>query len=353
MWGKKPVILLGHGARGASIEKLLSLGVPILTSWQVKDLVDNHHDLYFGSPGIYGQRMANKVLYESDQVLALGNRLSIWNTGHDKLNKDVTMVDLDCFEAERYKHIQADVGAFVATLEPADVPEWVQACRGWKRLYPLVEACHADGEFINSYRFVDALHKYLRPDEVIVTDMGTALVTAHQVLKLKPPQRLMTSGGLGEMGCALPAAIGASFARGKGEVLCLHCDGGMMMNLQELQTIVHHKLPIKIIVFRNDSYLMIRHTQKLAGQPETGIAKDSGVSFPDYRKLAHAWGMMAADLRTWDEFDALMPQFFGAKEPALIQFWMQPDQRLVPKLDPIYVDGKPTSPRFCDMTPEP
>jgi acetolactate synthase-1/2/3 large subunit len=186
---------------------------------------------------------------------------------------------------------------------------------------------------------------------VIVTDMGTPHICAHQVLRLKPPQRLMSSGGLGEMGCGLPAAIGASFARDKGEVLCLVGDGGMMLNLQELATIVHHRLPIKIIVFSNDGYGMIKKTQERAGQMHVAVDKASGVSMPSFRALAHAWGMAACDVRTWKEFNRAMPVLFGSREPSLVEYHMDPDQPMVPKLDPVYVDGKATSPRFCDLSP--
>jgi acetolactate synthase-1/2/3 large subunit len=196
-----------------------------------------------------------------------------------------------------------------------------------------------------------ALQEYLRPDEVIVTDMGTAHICANQVLKLAPPQRLISSGGLGEMGCGLPLAIGASYARDRGEVLCMVGDGGMMMNLQELQTIIQHQLRIKIIVFSNDGYLMIKHTQRVAGDEYAGVNAATGVSCPSFRALAQTMGMAACDVRTWDDFSRAIPQLFYARGPALVEFHMHPEQPLVPRLDPIYVDGKPVSPRFCDMSP--
>ena len=126
---------------------------------------------------------------------------------------------------------------------------------------------------------MDRLNAHLKPDQIIVTDMGTALLSGHQILRIKSGQRLMTSLGLGEMGYGLPAAIGVSFARNRGEVLCLNCDGGMMMNLQELQTIAHHQLPVKIIIFNYDGYLMIKHTQKaVLGGRYSGTDKKSGVT---------------------------------------------------------------------------
>ncbi len=154
--------------------------------------------------------------------------------------------------------------------------------------------------FMNSYRFMERMNKDIADNEIIVTDMGTALLSAHQVLDIKPPQRLMTSTGLGEMGFGLPAAIGASFGANKQQVLCLNCDGGMMMNLQELQTIVHHELPIKIVIFNNDGYLMIKNSQKsLFDGRYTCSDKKSGVTCPDYTKLGKAFGFETYQLHNW------------------------------------------------------
>jgi acetolactate synthase-1/2/3 large subunit len=153
------------------------------------------------------------------------------------------------------------------------------------------------------------------------------------------------------MGCALPAAIGASFARDKGEVLCLHCDGGMMLNLQELQTIAHHGLPVKIIVFSNDGYLMIKHTQTGAGMAFSGVDKASGVSCPDFRLVAQAFGIASAQVRSWGDWERVIPWAMGYEGPALVEIFTDPKQRLVPKLDPIYIDGRPTSPEFWDLSP--
>jgi acetolactate synthase-1/2/3 large subunit len=328
----KPVALLGAGASQADLERILSWQVPILSSWQAADRLDNNHPLYFGRPGIYGQRAANHILWEASHVCPVGTRMAIWNVGYEGVPKEKLVEGL---AAAPY--------------------EWLAHCKDLRTMHPWLEpGTHDDTpSFINSYRFTAALQQYLRPNEVIVTDMGTPLICAHQVLKLCPPQRIMTSGGLGEMGCALPAAIGASFARGRGEVLCLHADGGMMLNLQELQTIVHYKLPIKIIVYRNEAYLMLRHTQRVAGMEESGIGPTSGVSFPDFRALAHSLGMLACDVRTWDDFKKAIYWFFACPEPALIQYWMDPYQPLVPKLDPVVQpDGTKTSPEFWDLSPK-
>lgn len=359
-WSDRPVILLGNGARGADIRSLLEIGVPVLTSWQSKDMVDNSHPMYFGSPGVYGQRIANKVLHEADMIVAIGNRMAIWNVGYEGPRPDqyVVMVDVDPYEAEKFRNadwIKQDAISFANELRgPRPVrSEWYGMCDGWRSQYPVVESpAHDDKDgFINSYRFMDALQKHLRRDEVIVTDMGTAHICAAQVLRLKPPQRFISSGGLGEMGCGLPMAVGASFARGKGEVLCMVGDGGIMMNLQELQTIVHHELPIRIIVFRNDGYLMIKHTQDTAGAAYSSVDTATGVSCPDFVEVARSFGIPACDVHSWEDFNREIEWFTRAKAPVLMEYHMAPNQPLVPKLNPIFVDGKATSPRFDQMSP--
>lgn len=355
-WSSKPVILLGAGARGADIEKLLSIGVPVLTSWQAKDMVDSRHLYYFGSPGIYGQRVANKVLHNADMVLSLGNRLAIWNVGYDGIRKDQRLVQVELDAAEIKKDAEAivqDVLAFVESLPPerVDCRDWFVQCREWAKEFPEIEKAHDDTGYINSYRFVASLEQYLLKDEVIVTEMGAALCSAHQVLRLRPPQRIMTSGGLGEMGCGLPAAIGASFARNKGPVLCLSTDGGLMMNIQELQTIVHHQLPIRIIVFNNSGYGMLKQTQEKAGMMLSGVNEQTGVSFPNFRHVAQAFGISAGEVREWDDFYRIVPSMMATPKPFLIDYIMDPDQQFIPKLDPIYVNGKPTGGPFDRMSP--
>jgi acetolactate synthase-1/2/3 large subunit len=177
------------------------------------------------------------------------------------------------------------------------------------------------------------------------------LCSAHQVLRLRPPQLLMTSGGLGEMGCGLPAAIGAAFARPGKRVICLSTDGGMMMNLQELQTIVHHWLPVKIIVFNNAGYGMLKQTQKNARMALSGVDADTGVSFPDYRRLATSFGITAAEVAGWDDFHRLLPAMLSVDGPTLIDYRMDPNQPLLPKLGYEIVNGQQRYARFDDMSP--
>lgn len=361
----RPVILLGHGIRAAGAAhlapRLLDLGVPVLASWQAKDLVDNSHPLFMGCPGIYGNRAANLALHNASEVLAIGNRLAIWNVGYEGIRGDqaLTIVSLDDAEAMRYPKttfVREDCRKFLeraAIAQPDDISDWLAQCAHWEKEHPWVEdGTHDDADgYINSYRFFAELNRHLRDDAVIAIDCGAACSSAFQVMEVKPPQRILSSGGLGEMGCGLPAAIGASFARDRGEVICIVGDGAMMLNLQELQTIVHHNLPVKIIVCRNDGYLMIKHTQRMAKMGMAGVDEKTGVSLPRFQQLAFSFGIPAASVRTWADFVNAVPMWLANKGPALIEYHMSPLQKIAPKLDPIYVNDKATSPRFDQMSP--
>lgn len=360
-YSDRPVILLGQGARAAGVDcsPLMTLGIPVLTSWLAKDLVSNWHPMYCGSTGVYGNRLANKVLWEADCVIAIGNRLSIWNVGYSGLRKDQRLVMVDCEQPDelRPQEYYPDIKQFIEKLLAHGIfrKTWRDQCAQWKQRYPFLEAgTHDDANgYINSFRFTHALQQYLKPDSIIITDNGCCMVPAFSVLNLEPPQRIISSGGIGEMGCGLPMAIGASFARNKGEVLVLAGDGGMMMNLHELQTIVHHNLPIKIIVYANEGYLMIKHSQNALGAKRSGVDTDSGVSCPNFSDIADAFQIDNAEIKTWSAFNKVMPGFFNyTNRPALIEYRMDPEQFCGPKLQPIVsADGSVSSPEFWDVSP--
>ncbi len=373
---KRPVLWLGHGIRLAKGEALVKplvekVGAPTLVSWAGIDMIDSDHPLVYGRAGVYGQRNANFTLQNADLVVAIGTRLAIPQIGYDlsELARQAkfVVVDIDGIEllklgARAEIAICADAKVFIEALLKeqglrGDFSDWIKRCDQYRLDYPWVDPKrgHADSVgYINSYAFMERLNAHFKPDQIVTTDMGTALLSGHQVLKTKDGQRLLTSTGLGEMGYGLPAAMGASFARDKGEVLCLNCDGGMMMNLQELQTVIHHQLPIKIIVFDNDGYLMIKHTQKaLFGQtPYVGTTRASGVSCPDFTKIAQAFDMPSFEIRTWDDFDKVIPAFQALQGPAICVVTMDPEQPFVPKQSvATQADGSLVSPPLEDLSP--
>jgi acetolactate synthase-1/2/3 large subunit len=373
---RRPLLWLGVGVRmaGAAAEILQivdSLGVPVLVTWSAVDLLPSGHPLVVGSAGVYGQRAANFILQSSDCLVAIGTRLAIPQVGYDvqelaRAAQSITVVDIDPTELrkypERFRHpVCADAADFLRELHRqhsatplGPLVDWRGWCDGVRQRFPWVGPEHADKDgYINSYSFMERLAGLMKADQVVVTDMGTALLSGHQSLPIQPPQRLITSQGLGEMGFGLPGAIGASVARDRGEVLCLNCDGGMMMNLQELQTVVHYRLPIKTVIFNNDGYLMIKHTQKaiLKGR-YSGTDARSGVSCPDYSKLATAFGMPAFQIRTWEDFESIMPEVIALDGPCICEVFMHPEQFFHPKLGvAVAADGRLVSPPLEDLSP--
>ena len=183
--------------------------------------------------------------------------------------------------------------------------------------------------------------------------MGTALLSGHQKINLKKNQKIMTSTGLGEMGYGLPGAIGASFGLNKGEVICLNCDGGIMMNLQELQTIDEYNLPIKTFVFNNDGYLMIKHTQKnLFKGNYVAVNKDTNISCPNLKKLAAAFNMKYYLIKNWNDYINKIKKILNNKRPVICEIIMNPEQYFHPKLGTtINKKGKIISPPLEDLSP--
>lgn len=371
---ERPILWLGHGIRLAGahtkIQKLLDLlNVPSLVSWAGIDMIDSDHPLVYGRAGVYGQRCANFVLQNSDYVLSIGTRLAIPQIAYNinELARDATIdvVDIDPTEASKLKPrvreaIVCDAGVFIDELIARakelnlKKDKWIETCNGYRDKFPWVGEEHPDKDgFINSYPFMKVLNDYFKPDQIVVTDMGTALLSGHQILKCKSGQRLMTSTGLGEMGYGLPGAIGASFAIGKGEIMCLNCDGGMMMNLQELQTMVHHNLPIKLFIFNNDGYLMIKHTQNaLFKNNRIGVNKANGVSCPDFSKLAKAFDIPAYQIRTWDDCHKYIPEVQKHNGPVICEVFMHPTQLFSPKLGmQMKSDGSLVSSPLEDLSP--
>lgn len=374
---ERPVLWLGNGIRLAGAEHRVKqlvedLGIPTLVSWQACDILDSNHPLCFGSAGVYGQRAANFVLQNCDALICIGTRLAIPQIGYDLTEfaraAQVAMVDIDPEELLKLgDRIQApilsDAGKFIDhllsdTKESYCRPDWIRQCEGYRQHYPVVGPEHADMQdesgtsFINSYRFMQTLEQHFHDDQIVVTDMGTALLSGHQVLKFKAGQRMLTSTGLGEMGFGLPGAIGAAIGAGR-EVMCLNCDGGMMLNLQELQTIAHHNLPIKIIIFNNDGYLMIKHTQKalFAGR-YSGSDRKSGVTCPDFSKVAYAFGIPSFQIRTWGDAEAIIPKVQAINGPVICEVFTHPEQPFVPKLSLVQQkDGSIISPPLEDLSP--
>ena len=342
----QPVIIAGNGIKlSKSVDSfkniINNIQVPVLLTWSGIDILPDDHPLYFGRPGIYGQRAANFILQKSDLVLVLGSRMALPQTGYDfkelARGAKIVMVDVDTTEFKEFATlcINTDCGEFIKQIQDINYKntDWINECVEISKKFPFIEEAHIDNIFPNSYRIIDKLSDFLKPTQIIVTDMGTALLSGHQAIRLQEGHTMFSSYGLGEMGYGLPAALGAAISCPEREVLCLNCDGSMMMNLQELQTIIQHRLKVKIVIFNNDGYLMIKHTQKMLFKGKyNAVDSQTGVVLPDYMKIADAFGYEKYQIKSWDDFYEYYPRFMDFDGPSICEIFMDPNQDFIPKV---------------------
>lgn len=369
---KRPLIWAGHGIRLSGMKDefrtlVETLQIPTILTWSGIDLLHDEHPYYFGRAGISGMRYSNFLVQNCDLLLVVGNRLSLLQTGYD-INQfaphaKIVVVDNDPTECtkypKKYQIIQMDCRLFIRELQHVakllEIPDWLTYCNKMKQKFPLLEDCHKDGgpNYLNSYKFINDMCDYIDDDAIIVTDMGTGLLSGHYSMRLKPNQLMFTSLGLGEMGYGLPGAIGAAKAFPGRQIICLNCDGGMMMNLQELQTIIHHKMNIKIVVFNNDGYLMIKHTQNMLFKGyRTAVDTNTGLSLPNYAKVGHAFGFRTLYLKNWTDFNLTMLGWLYTKRPSLLEVYMDPNQDFLPKVKGVVnEDGSITPASLEEMSP--
>lgn len=374
---QRPVFIFGNGVRLSGSEHLLPLlldkfKIPFMLAWNGIDMMPSDHPLNYGREGTYGQRCANFVVQNADLIITVGTRMAIPQIGYDykefgrdakKVVVDIDRTELDKFVSDSsFMLIEANASNFLNEMMEnisaprIDISKWVETCNLWRSKYPFVEpnGMHKeqDGK-LNSYAFVWELNKHFEQDEIVVCDMGTALTCTHQSIMLNGKQRMVTSTGLGEMGFGLPGAIGASLASDDGRVICINGDGSMMMNLQELQTIVELNLPIKIFVYINDGYLTIKHTQNnMFGKKFVGSGKSSGVTCPDFEKVGKAFGFKTFKINSLDEAKNIIPKVLKEDGPVLCEVFTHSFQLLAPKTSfNINPDGTFVSPPLEDLSP--
>lgn len=369
---ERPIIIAGQGIRLAKaipefkafIEKFQ---IPFAVSKLGVDLLPSVHPLFIGRIGNKGDRPGNMAVQNSDLVISIGCRLSVSSTGHeyDKFAREakIVVVDIDAVEHKKNtvridKFIHADAKQFLRKIGAAEpfTPRaaWLEKCRHWKAKYPVYLREYAkctDG--INLYHFINSLGEVLKSDAVVVSDAGSAGYVTTQALQFKERQRSIYSGGQMEMGYTLPATIGVCYAKNRDEVIGITGDGSFQMNIQELQTIVHNKLPIKIFVWNNEGYLSIRATQRKFFEGRfIGTDKTSGVSFPDIEKIAYAYNIKFFRLEGSENLTEFLKKIIEYPGPVLCEVVCIRDQEIVPTVSSIRKkDGSMVSKPLEDMYP--
>jgi acetolactate synthase-1/2/3 large subunit len=372
---KRPVVIAGNGITLANanqefIELIEKLKIPVVGTFARYDIIKNDNPYFFGRYGTVGNRMANFTVQNSDLIIAIGARLNIravsynWEFFGREAKKIV--VDIDYNELQKHTldidlKIKSDAKIFIEILNQRTndtilptYSNWLEKCLTYKDKYPTIEPKRqAVIDVVDSYNFYDVISDIAKDDIKYIFGNGTACVSSYQSLKLYNNQQVIVNSGCASMGYDLPAAIGACIANNKKDVICVTGEGSLQMNLQELQTIVHNNLPIKIFILNNDGYISIRNTQNgfFKGN-KVGADKESGVSFPDTLKIAQAYGFKTFKIENQIHLKDELKQVLKEEGPIICEVILSPMEKMEPKLSSeVKPNGKIVSKPLEDMFP--
>ena len=339
----RPIIIAGSGINIAGVrnefrELISKLKIPVITSMISVDLLSNDNKFNHGFIGTYGHRSANFAVMNSDLIISIGSRLDLRQTG-SKLsnfapNAKIIRLDVDKSELnnrikENDININCDLKYFIGLLLKnikisKKYSNWINICNQYKD-----NLSEIDDNKPNN--IIKEISKYIDNKYLITTDVGQNQVWVAQSFNNKPKQRILFSGGLGSMGYSLPAAIGAYYASKK-KIVAFCGDGGLQMNIQELQFLVREKLPIKIIVLNNSSLGMIRHFQEMYfNSVYTQTIKGMGYLSPDFCKIANAYGIKSLNIKSINEIKKIS-ELMNNDLPALININLGDKTYIIPKL---------------------
>ena len=374
---KRPVFHAGYGIRLSGAYKafrnvLEKLNIPIVTYWNAVDLIEDEHPLYCGRAGNMGDRPGNWAIQNADLILAVGTRISIRQVGYNWKTwaraAEVIMVDIDPGELKKPTlHVDmpvwADAKDFLTKLDKATTEKvftgesWIKMCQGWKHDYPVVlpHQWEENGETANVYAFVRYLSSRLPENSLTAVSNGACCVVGNQAYVIQKGSRMANNSAIASMGYGLPAGIGTCIGGGRRETICLEGDGSIMMNLQELQTIITNNLPIKIFLINNNGYHSIRITQtNLFGHhTKVGIGPESGdLSFPNFKKIAEAFGYRYYSACSNAEMKMVVDQVLKLEGPVFTEIFTDTKQVWEPKSSTKRLeDGTLVSPPLEDLAP--
>lgn len=371
---ERPIILAGHGIRiSKGQEELLELldktNIPAVVSINGFDLIPTDHAQNIGKIGSFGDRPGNFALQNSDLLISIGSRNNIrqvsfnWTT-YARAAKKVS-VDIDSRELKKTTlkldlAINSDAKYFMEELlkqlKDETLPKyekWLMWCQDKKKRYPTLLPEYKTEKPLNPYYFLSSLTECLKEDATVVAANGAAFVVGYQSYKVKKNQRYIWNSGCASMGYGFPAAIGASIALNKKEVICTTGDGSFQMNIQELQTVVNQKLPIKIFYLNNHGYASIKITQDTYfADNRVGCCQKTGIVLPDVIKIAKAYGIKTAKISNYKNLKSKIKRVLSKKGPVLCEVMLPPNHRFIPKLSSEKKpDGSMVSKPLEDMWP--
>lgn len=376
---KRPVFHAGYGIRlskgyDAFRRVLDKLNIPVVTYWNAVDLIEDDNPLYTGRAGNMGDRPGNWAIQNADLILAVGTRISIRQTGYNwktwARSAEVIMVDIDPAELKKPTlHVEypvwADAKDFLEKLDKKlpqgeklfNGEDWLERCMRWKREYPAVlpRQWEENGKTANVYAFIRYLSSRLPENSLTAVSNGACCVVGNQAYVIQKGSRMANNSAIASMGYGLPAAIGTCIGGGRRNTICLEGDGSIMMNLQELQTIITNNLPIKIFLINNEGYHSIRITQTnlFSEHTKVGIGPEShDLSFPEYEKIARAFGYPYYSAHSNREMKDVVDKVLSLDGPVFCEIFTDTKQVWEPKSSTKRLeDGTLVSPPLEDLAP--
>ena len=375
---KRPVFHTGYGIRlsgGYDVFRQVAekLNIPIVTYWNAVDLIEDDNPLYVGRAGNMGDRPGNWAIQNADLIVALGTRISIRQVGYNwktwAREAEVIMIDVDAGEMKKPTiHVDmpiwADAKDFLETTNRCLADEklfqgndWLEKCQGWKKNYPVVDDSkwNETGEGANVYAFIKYMSSKLPENSLTAVSNGACCVVGNQTYVIKKGSRMANNSAVASMGYGLPAAIGTCIGGGRKETICLEGDGSIMMNLQELQTVITNNLPIKIFLINNNGYHSIRLTQNnlFKEHCKVGIGEESGdLSFPKFEGIAKAFGYPYYSAHSNEEMKNVVDKVLAEDGPLFCEIFTDTKQVWEPKSSTKRLeDGTLVSPPLEDLAP--
>lgn len=358
----RPVFFAGNGiylagAKEKFIELAGKLNIPVLTTWKTIDFFDENDELYIGRPGSIASRGANFNLQNCDLFISVGARMDFPQIAFNfknfarnakKIIVDIDKSELEKFEGENIKKINADAKDFIENLSNAadrityKDNGWIKKCKELKNKYPLVQPEYLElKKFVNSYVLVEALSNELSASDLIVPgSSGSCSEISCQAFKIKKGQIFLNNQGLGSMGFGLPASIGACIASGQKRTICINGDGGFVMNIQELETVKRLNLPIKYFILNNDGYGSIRNMQNNHFNGfYVGSGRTSGVTLPDFEKIAKSYGINYKKIDSQQNINEKVSDVLNTDGPVLCEVLIDPAMQTQPRVSSKKLDN--------------
>lgn len=370
---KRPLFVAGQGIRIAKAQELLDefldkTDIPVVTTRLGIDLIDSQSKIFVGRPGLYGDRSANFAVQQADFILSVGARLDPGIVGYDAKDwgrrAKKVVVDIDSKELNKpgitpLIKIQGDAKEFLSLLlrkigktKFTDHSQWKATCAKWRKKYPTVLPTYKNEMPVNSYYLTERLSLAAKKTDMIVVDTSSPFHVVCQAWKIKKGQRFLTTGGISTMGY-WPAAIGVCVASGNKRTIVVTGDGCLQMNIQELATVKHTNLPIKLFIINNGGYLLIRHTQKTHMEGRLlGESAKTGLWIPDSIKIARAYDIKAVSIDSPKDIDRKIKEVLTFPGPVICDVKSPYWQFIGPRISSDKLpDGRMVSRPYEDMFP--